>query len=453
MTTTSTLNSPGALAPAGGSCNPAPMEGGHAPGGAPTALGWTPGLPTGTPASLGLVGLPGVAVGSRPPGPLPRVLLAPGSLLLIGAVPGQPTSLSEHRSTWGPQPGLALPDLIRVAELAGIVGAGGAQFPFARKLASLGTMPVWAVVVNGSEGESASGKDGVLLTHVPHLVLDGAVAAGHALGGARVVVRVSQDRPDLAAALAQAVAERPDGGRIEVSIGPARFAAGEASAVIRALRGGPALPGDLGRPPQVRVGLRRRREAVLLSNVETFARLAVATREIRSQSALLSLSGAVPRPGVLEVERAETLGGVLALAGGPVGHPRLLVTGGWHGRWLAWDARAAGTALDPRSLGDAGGRWGAGAFIWVPEEITGLQALAAVAGTLAAGSAGQCGPCARGLPELAVLLARTAAGTRLPDRAAVEAAARDIEGRGLCAHPSAAIAAVRSALDLLGARP
>ena len=130
-----------------------------------------------------------------------------------------------------------------------VVGAGGAAFPTDRKLASLAGSRVSHVIVNGAEGETASGKDGVLLGHVPHLVLDGAVTAARALGAPRIIVRISADRPDLAISLAHALAERRDAVPIELSIGPATFVAGEATAVIRAITGGPALPADLGRPP------------------------------------------------------------------------------------------------------------------------------------------------------------------------------------------------------------
>jgi NADH:ubiquinone oxidoreductase subunit F (NADH-binding) len=185
---------------------------------------------------------------------------------------------AEHLRLWGRSPAPRADALVELAEQAGLVGAGGAGFPTARKLASLADRRVALVVVNGAEGESASGKDGVLLRHVPHLVLDGAVAAARALGAARVVVRVSADRPDLARTLPRALAERDDGLPIEVSVGPASFVSGEASAVIRALAGGPPLPADLGRPPTIPSRIPGRRSGVLLSNVETFARLAVASR-------------------------------------------------------------------------------------------------------------------------------------------------------------------------------
>ncbi len=390
------------------------------------------------------VGLPGLALPGRLAGRLPRELRAPGTLLLAGVEPGRPVGLREHQRRWGLAPALGIEDLITRVAAGEVVGAGGAGFPADRKLASLAGSRVSHVIVNGAEGETASGKDGVLLGHVPHLVLDGAVTAALALGAPRIVVRISADRPDLAACLRLALAERRDGIPIELSIGPAAFVAGEATAVIRAVTGGPALPIDLGRPPAIRSGVVRRRSYVLLSNAETFARMALAARGVTERSALASASGAVRDPGVVELADTHTLADLASAVGGLIGAPAVLITGGWHGRWVPWDGLSAATALTRQSLAELGGRWGAGAFVWLPADLSVRDALAAVARELAEGTAGQCGPCWRGLPAVADLL------TSAAPRSDLEAVMAQVDGRGICAHPSAAVAAVRSALDLIG---
>jgi NADH:ubiquinone oxidoreductase subunit F (NADH-binding) len=188
----------------------------------------------------------------------------------------------------------------------------------------------------------------------------------------------------------------------------------------------------------------------MLSNVETFARLAVAIRGLPAGSALASASGAVRTPGVVELAPGRTLGDLAAIVG-VVGDPRILVTGGWHGRWIEWDPAAVRTELTRAGLADLGGRWGAGAFVWIDRDIAPVAALAAIAGELAEGTAGQCGPCWRGLPEAASLIARAADGSG--DWARVEQVLELVDGRGICAHPSASVAALRSALDLIGRLP
>ncbi len=396
-------------------------------------------------------GLPGIAVPGRPAGARPRELLGTGTLLLSAVTPGTPSGSRQHRAVWGAQPLLPLAELVDQAGAAGVLGAGGAGFPLARKLESLTASRVRAVIVNGSEGEPSSGKDAVLLRHVPHLVLDGAHAAAVALGAPRVVVRVAEGRPEVVAALRAAIAERAPRPSIEVSIGPESYIAGEGSAVIRSTMGGPALPADLGRPPRAPGRLPMLRRHVLLSNVETFARLAVASRGVRDGSALVSASGAVARPGVAELDPTSTAADLADVAGGLVGEPTVLITGGWQGRWLRWDARTAATPLSREGLASIGGRWGAGALVWLPADVPPTDALAAVARELAGATAGQCGPCRQGLSELATRLAR--AGATREGREDIEVVMAQVEGRGLCSHPSATVAALRSAMDLVGDRP
>ena len=333
-------------------------------------------------------GLPGLALPGRLPGRLPRELLAPGTLLLAGVEPGRPVNLVGHQRQWGSVPSLGLHDLITRVAAAEVVGAGGAAFPTDRKLESLSGSRVSHVIVNGAEGETASGKDGVLLGHVPHLVLDGAVTAARALGAPRIVVRISADRPDLAISLRIALAERRDAVPIELSIGPATFVAGEATAVIRAITGGPALPADLGRP--------RRSAAAWRAGVPTCCS-ATPRRSPGWHSRRVVWPGGRPWPA-RPVPCATRVSSSFRRAARwptsplqPVGWsvpPGVLITGGWHGRWVPWDGLTAATELTRDALSELGGRWGAGAFVWIPEDLPTWDALAGVARELAEGTAG-----------------------------------------------------------------
>lgn len=388
------------------------------------------------PALSGLPGLalPGLAAAPRPD----QVQLATGPL--FAGVPHAATGsdyvrLSQHRDLWGPQPSLSLRALVAAVDAADLRGAGGAGFPTARKLQSMSGRPVSTIVVNGNEGEATSAKDGRLLALVPHQVLDGAVAAARALDCRRIVVRIGDDRPEVTASLHNAVAERDDRGITwQVLAAPHRFIGGEATALIQELSGRTALPRDLGRPPRDPRS-RVRRGRVFLSNVETFARIAQASRGLAPTSALLTISGAVARPGVYEVPTDWTVAQV-AHAAGATDNISLTITGGWHGAWVAWstlaDVRLARQAFD-----NVGARWGAGVLMLLPPQLAPRDVLTALAARLAAESAGQCGPCVKGLPLLARELAAGRDGSDV---------AAEVDGRGLCAHPSATVAAVRSAL-------
>ncbi len=345
-------------------------------------------------------------------------------------------------------PRLDLEELAHVADLTGLRGHGGAGFPTATKLWSMRGQRRVHVVVNASEGEPASAKDGVLLRHVPHLVLDGAVLAARAVGAASVTVRVSVDRPGLPDVVRAAATERTDDVAVRVSVGPATFVAGESSAVVSSLAGGPALPAPLGRPPRLPQRRPGPGRPVLLSNVETFARLALAARGARSASALLTVSGAVACPGVVELPETATVSSALAAANGPTEALAGVVTGGWHGRWVSWNRPVAESLLTRDGLAEVGGRWGAGVLVALPSSTCPLALVAAVARALADGSAGQCGPCRAGLPFAAAELAQAATSPVALGPALVEAsdALQALQGRGLCAHPSAAAEALRSAL-------
>src|SRR5205814_146422 len=110
--------------------------------------------------------------------------------LLAGIRPGRPVSLGEHLSRYGPLD-LRRP-LAEVIRSSGLQGRGGAAFPVAQKLAAVAARPGRpVVVVNATEGEPLSGKDKLLLRHVPQLVIDGAVALAAELGTADVVIGVS----------------------------------------------------------------------------------------------------------------------------------------------------------------------------------------------------------------------------------------------------------------------
>ena len=118
-----------------------------------------------------------------------------------------------HLARYGPLPGSGRraerSELIAAVERSGLRGRGGAGFPTGRKLRAVadgGRGPV--VVANGAEGEPASNKDSVLMQRAPHLVIDGAVAAAHAVGAEAIHFVV--DRADVGArdAMTRAIVER-----------------------------------------------------------------------------------------------------------------------------------------------------------------------------------------------------------------------------------------------------
>lgn len=348
--------------------------------------------------------------------------------------------LQRHLLTHGPQPELSRDDYVRLCEAVGLRGRGGAAFPVALKLQDLPRRGVEAVVVNGSESEPLSRKDRLLLTRSPHLVLDGAVGLAHAVRAPHVLIAVHD--PDAATSLREALMERDDRLAIEVRDTPGRFVAGEARAVLNGLEGGNAVPPGR-RVLPTRKGYHRR--PTFLSNVETFAQLAVLARlgsRAFSRTGLISepgtqlltVDGAVQRPGVIETPTGVPLETVLQYAGAEEG-PVLL--GGYHGRWLP---QTSGITLQRPDVS-------AGVVLALGQNTCPLGEVTRVAEWLRGQSAGQCGPCVFGLAALVDDFARLTVG----DSQGWYDAQRHlglIPGRGACAHPDGTARFLTSALEV-----
>jgi NADH:ubiquinone oxidoreductase subunit F (NADH-binding) len=377
---------------------------------------------------------------------------------------GAPADLAAHRARAPrpPAPGQSPHlGLIELVERSGLGGRGGAGFPTGRKLRAVAARPgPRVVVVNGAEGEPASGKDGALLVQAPHLVLDGALLAATAVGATRVIVCIDRARTDALAAARRALAERagePVGVGVELAATPSRYVAGVSSSLVHWLDGGPAVP-TVSSAHERGVGGR----PTLVLNTETAAHLAQIAahgaewfRSLGTDdepgTALVTVSGAVAGPAVVEVPFGTPLAEVVGRAGGSSAPVQALLVGGFFGTWVA--ARPGLAAPYSRAgLEPLGASPGAGVVIALPVDACGLVETALVLRWFAGESAGQCGPCVYGLPDLAATTAALARGEA--DAGAVARLRRwadQIEGRGACHHPDGAVNLLRSALTVFEA--
>jgi NADH:ubiquinone oxidoreductase subunit F (NADH-binding) len=382
--------------------------------------------------------------------------------LLSGLGPtDRPVSYAEHLRQHGPLPprGSEAADLglIQLVERSGLLGRGGAGFPTGRKMRAVaagGARPV--LVANGVEGEPVGRKDALLLSRLPHLVLDGMVLAARAVGAVDGYLCIYSGIPGLPA-LQRALAERDqaaDGVRIGIDEVPHRYVSSEKSSLVNWLEGGAAVP--LFSPPATHEqGVDGR--PTLIQNVETLAHLALIARRgadwFRSigqrgepGSLLVTVAGAVPWPGVVEVASGTPIGEVLAMAGAqPAGLSAVLV-GGYFGGWLPVDV-ALPVPLSHAGLRSVGLGLGAGILVALPAGACGLVETARVAWYLAGESAGQCGPCRNGLPAIAGALTAVARGERgsAAAIAAIERWSSLVDGRGACRLPDGAVRFVGSA--------
>jgi NADH:ubiquinone oxidoreductase subunit F (NADH-binding) len=384
-------------------------------------------------------------------------VLAGARLLGSTAELAEQAELAGHVARHGPLPPAA--GLVDAVRAAGLTGRGGAAFPTWRKLATVRdtaarTVREPVVVGNAAEGEPASRKDRALLRYAPHLVLDGLRLAADATGARRAYLYAPAGYVD---GLRAAVARRRAAGwdRLPVEVVPAApgFVAGEESAVLSRIAGGPAVPADRLRPV---AESGPRGAPSLVQNVETLAHLALIARHgsdwFRGAGTaeepgtfLATVGGTVAAPGVYEAGYGVPLGDLLAAAGGPTAPVRAALVGGYHGAWVPGDRLDA--AVSRAGLAPFGGAPGAGVVVVLPTGACGLRATADVVSYLAGESAGRCGPCLNGLPAIArafAALADPAGGGDDPARIAW--LSRLVSGRGACRHPDGTARLVASAL-------
>ena len=365
--------------------------------------------------------------------------------LLAGVRPdNRPITFAEHLAAYGrlDTVGHGLIDLL---EASGLRGRGGGGFPTGQKLAAVASVrgrPV--VVVNATEGEPASSKDRALLRTSPHLVLDGAAAVAAAIGARDVVIALGRHAKTERAVVTAALRERRDPVAWQVAGIVDGFVAGEETAVLNALAGKPAKPSVKPPYPYER-GLGG--APTLVQNVETLAHVALIARfgaqwfrscgtEAEPGTALVTVSGAVARPGVYEIELGTQLSGLLTEAGGASEQLSAVLVGGFFGGWTR----------DPEHELTSAAGLGAGVVVAFPRAACGLREGARVARYLADESAGQCGPCVHGLNALASGLEDIARGRGPDDRVRLARWAQEVAGRGACHHPDGAARFVQSTL-------
>ncbi|MFE5909616.1 NADH-ubiquinone oxidoreductase-F iron-sulfur binding region domain-containing protein [Streptomyces wedmorensis] len=384
------------------------------------------------------------------PGPLSTVIhgpTAPTPGSVLGATPYTTEYAEAYEATGGYAAAVTPDELLHHLDACGLRGRGGAGFPAAVKLRTVrehgrrdrgnGTRGEHAaagagapvVVANGEEGEPGSVKDRWLLRARPHLVLDGLVHAAAVTGADHGYVYVSD--PEAAHHVRRALAERVPPLPVEVVETAAAYVAGEETAVVRRIDGGPALP--TAKPPRpFERGVRG--APTLVANVETLARIAlVATRpdlrETIARSTLVTLSGGSVAPVLTEVPYGVPLRTLAAAHGTPA--PAGALMGGLFGGLV--DARALDLPLAPGALADAGTALGCGAIRFLAADACPVGAAADAAGHLAAESARQCGVCVSGSAAISDALDRLASGSAEPDTAErLHRWARGLPGRGAC---------------------
>jgi NADH:ubiquinone oxidoreductase subunit F (NADH-binding) len=375
-----------------------------------------------------------------PPGLAPRLLRAdplPESLVAYVVAEGYQDGPA------GPQ---AATELLDAIERSGLRGRGGAAFPFAVKARTVrangaagGTPPV--VIANGEEGEPASVKDRWLLRNRPHLVLDGLRLAAALVGADRAYLYVSD--PGAARSAADALHDAELAGRlplpVELVVVDPSYVAGEETAAVRVINGGPAKPAD--KPPRpFEEGVAGR--PTLVSNVETLANLPYiyrhgpeAYRQAGTSASpgtfLATVTGGGRPPALYELPHGLPLRELLRLHEVAEESVTGLLMGGYFSGLLG--RQAVDLTLDHESARALGSGLGCGALAILTTDECPVAVAASVMAYFARENAGQCGSCFNGTSAMSAALGALRDG---------EAAAADItrlrrwsqvlRGRGAC---------------------
>ena len=309
-------------------------------------------------------------------GPIPIVSpTAVESQRLFAAAPQEwiTADLDAHLARFGPLPLADYPSgagkrlLVEKVARAGLRGRGGAGYPMAEKMMLISESRRGAIVLaNGCEGDPSSAKDRALLRRAPHLVLDGIALAAHALGAREAVLALHTGSP-LTAVLANALHG--------AGAGPGPGGAGRDAARLRGerehragqhaehRRSAPDRRADLeqGRPRPSDAGVQRGDPRAPRPDRPLRRRLvprALAPPHSPGTT-LVTVSGAVNRPGVHEVELGLPMSDVLELAGGETEPLRAVLIGGLGGSWLPI-ADAIELPLAHETCADVGHRAGRG---------------------------------------------------------------------------------------------
>ncbi|RMH52869.1 MAG: NADH oxidoreductase (quinone) subunit F [Zetaproteobacteria bacterium] len=359
--------------------------------------------------------------------------------------------------------------IINEVKASGIRGRGGAGFPTGLKWSFVprNTGKPTYLLCNADEGEPGTFKDRDIIRFDPHLLIEGMIMAGFALGvhDAYIYIRgeFKREAEILNEAIGEAYAANLLGERIlgtdfsmniTVHRGAGAYVCGEETALIESLEGRPGRPRF--KPPFPAVEGFYQCPTVV-NNVETLASIpailrhggkwhAAIGRPNNTGMKIFSVSGQVKRPGNYEVPLGTPLKTLIEEHCGGLRHgvvPKAVIPGGSSSNWLMPEQYDIPLTFD--DLMKAGSMLGSGAIIVMDETADVVAVAARLARFYAHESCGQCTPCREGTGWLARVMRRIEqGGGREEDFQILEEGATHMAGRTICALADGAAAPVLS---------
>ena len=320
---------------------------------------------------------------------------------------------------------------LKSAELRGM---GGAGFPTSMKWDLVRKQPgdEKYVVCNADESEPGTIKDRFILTHLPHLVMEGMILAGLIAGAKKGVLYIRHEYSLQEEILAEEIRRCYRTGflgknvfgsdltfDLQLFVSPGGYICGEESALIEAIEGKRAEPRN--KPPfPVQAGLWQK--PTVLNNVETFANvpqiLARGVDWFKAQGKngsrglkFVGVSGHVARPGVYEVPMGCAMREVIFDHAGGVAPGRQLKAFAPSGPSSGYlPASMVDVRVDFKALADAGSMLGSGAIVVCDDTTCMLDMALNAVRFYRNESCGKCVPCRVGSQKMVDLLVRWTQG-------------------------------------------
>ena len=321
---------------------------------------------------------------------------------------------------------------LKTAELRGM---GGAGFPTSMKWDLVRKQPdlVKYIVCNADESEPGTIKDRFIMTHLPHLVIEGMLIAGLVTGAKRGILYIRHEYAQQEEILGEEIRRCYHAGLLgkkilgsdldfdlEVFVSPGGYICGEESALMEAIEGHRAEPRN--KPPfPGQIGLWQK--PTVINNVETFINvpqiLARGADWFAAQGAngsrglkFVGVSGHVARPGVFEVPMGTPMREVIFKYAGGVrggGSLKAFAPSGPSSGYLP--ASMVDVRLDFKALADAGSMLGSGAIVVCDDTTCMLDMALNAVRFYRNESCGKCVPCRVGSQKMTDLLVRWTEGS------------------------------------------
>jgi NADH-quinone oxidoreductase subunit F len=345
---------------------------------------------------------------------------------------------------------------IKKAKLRGRGGAGfptGKKWEIARK--SINHSEKKFLVCNADEGDPGAYMDRSLLEGNPHLIIEGMIIAGIAIGATQGFIYVRSEYPLAIKHTLIARRQARDLGilgknilgtnidfDIEIIRGAGAFVCGEETALIKSIEGQAGQPRQ--RPPYpVNKGIWG--YPTCINNVETLANVPVIINNGANEyvkvgvpenrgTKIFSLVGKIKNTGLVEVPLGTTINEVVYdIGGGPSGKAKIkaIQTGGPSGGCIP--AKMFDLPIDYESLDKAGSIMGSGGMIVMDENTCMVDIAKYFTNFLQEESCGKCSVCREGTQRMNEILTNITEGRgKIEDLTLLEELGQVIKDASMC---------------------